>query len=418
MSAAPSSAERRDSVAATPLVSALFLAFALLGVLRVALNNRILDLFMDYTAEGGSIVEKIHPTIWGLCGLALLVCLSTRIELTRWELGVTRAILGVGAIASAFLVLGAVRGEGSSLGYLLDTYVSLITLIALFAFPPRWRRQLGMVLLAYMIASAVIGILEYVFHFRVMPFTEGEAVFRPTGLTNHPLELGQWCTLALCVVAGLTWPPAARVCVGAVLLVGCILSGARMATMVAVLSSVLIVMAQVGTGLGREHRARWRLITLLVLLLAGPLLVAALVAAGALTRFDGSLADPNAMSRVDVYGVLNLLSWKDLLFGGDIESVRKLIEENYHLASIESSLLVFVVQFGLVGALLFLAVLGRLAQTIARGAGLPLAVAILSFCVIALSNNSLSVKSSSVFLIVVLGIAFHDDGHVRVGAWR
>lgn len=409
MSHARSSSPDRSTASATPLYSALFLAFAILCVLRVALNNRILDLFMDYTSDGGSIVEKIHPTVWGFCGVAFLVSLNFRIELSDWELRVVRAIIAVGAIAATFLVVGSSTGKGSSLGYLLDTYVTLVAIIAFFAFPPAWRRQLGVFLLGYMIVAAALGIFEYAFHVRLMPYTEGEPVFRPTGLTNHPLELGQWCTLALCIVAGLRWPRLVRLSIGALLLVGCVVSGARAATIVAFVCTFVLLTVRVGAGLGPQHRTRRRLIVLIAIVLVGPVLIGAMVAAGALSRFDGPIPDSNAMSRVNVYGVLSLLSWKDFLLGGDIESIRKLIQERYEYDSIESSLLIFVVQFGLIATAVFLAALVRLAQTIVRGAGLPITLAFVSFFILALSNNSLSVKSSSVFLIVILGIAFHDE---------
>lgn len=396
-------------VATTPLYSALFLALAFLVVLRVALNNRLLDLVMDYTADGGSIVEKIHPAFWGLCGVALLVCLNFRIDLTAWELRVTRALMAVAAIATAFLLVGSLTGKGNSLGYLLDTYVMLVAIIVLFAFPPAWRWQFGVLLLCYMIGSAALGIVEFVFHVRLMPFTEGEPVFRPTGLTTHPLEFGQWCTLALCCVASVNWRLPIRLTIGALLLVACVVSGARMATVGAFVCTIILFTVRAGANLGTQGRAKRRLAVLLVITLFGPLLVGAMVAAGALSRFDNALPDSNAMSRVDVYAVLGLLSWKDLLLGSDIESVRKLIQETYDYDSIESSLLVFIVQFGLIGTTILLVALARLARAVGRGAQLPVVLALVTFSAVALSNNSLSVKSSSIFLVVVLGIAFREE---------
>lgn len=391
----------------TPLFSALFLAFSVLTVLRIGLNSRLLDLFMDYTADGGLFVEKIHPTFWGFSIVAVISLISFRLELTAWELRVARAMLAFCATAFGLLVIGTVTGRSSSLGYLLDTYVTLIVTLLLFVFPAPWRQRLGALLIGYLILSALIGILEFASHIRLMPFTEGETVFRPTGLTNHPLEFGQWCTLALCFVAGTNWPRALKSAIGAMLIVACVLSGARLATIVMFLCTVVLLLTSVNNDIVPRLRAQRWLLMILAVLLIGPALVGGLFALGALTRFDGGIADDNAMSRVDVYGILGLLSWNQLLLGGDIETVRKLIQERYDYASIESSFLVFLVQFGLIGTIVFLGMMARLARAILSGASGPTILAFLSFFVIALSNNGLSVKSSSIFLLIILGIAFH-----------
>ncbi|GJD47485.1 hypothetical protein OPKNFCMD_0193 [Methylobacterium crusticola] len=398
---------------ATPLYSALFLSFAGLILARIAVNSRLLDLVMSYTSEGGSIVEKIHPTFWGLLAVGVVVLLNFRIVLTEWELRVVRALMAFCATAAGLLVFASVTGHSSSVGYLLDSYVTHIALVLLFAFPQAWRRGLGHALLGYMVLSALVAVAEFVLKVRVMPFSEGEAVFRPTGLTTHPLELGLWCAVAIGFVAAGDWPRGGKLAAGAILLAGCVVSGARLATLVGGACALVLMVAQAGAGLEPRRRQERRLLVALGAVLVGPVVLAGLVAAGALGRFGGGIADENASARIEVYGVLAFLPWRDILLGGDIDAVLKLVQEKYGLPFIESSLLVFVVQFGLFGAALLLGMMARLVRVILRGSRPSAAMAVVAFFAIALSNNGLSTKTSSVFLIIVLAVTMHPGGPPR-----
>ncbi|WP_162560713.1 VpsF family polysaccharide biosynthesis protein [Methylobacterium durans] len=402
---------------ATPLLSALFLAFAALVLARVVLNPLLLDLVMNYTEEGGSIVEKIHPTFWGFLAVGAIVLVTQRIYLTAWEVRVVRALLAFCAACIGLLVFAAATGRSASVGYVLDTYVTLATLALMFAFPAPWRRALGQALVSYLLASAALGIVEFLLRFRTMPFVESEAVFRPTGLSAHPLELGMWCAAGIGFAAAAPWPGRRRVAACALLLVGCVASGARTATLLASVSAVILLVAGVGAGTPAQRRGERRILVVLGVLLLGPLLLGGLVAAGALDRFSEGMADGNARARVDVYGVLSYLSWNELLLGGDIGAVRKLAWEKFKLPYIESSVVVLVVQFGLIGAAVFALMLGRLVMTILRGGGLGgVVLGTVIFFAAALSNNGLSSKTASVFLLLSLAIAFHsgpEPGPVR-----
>ncbi|MDR7037938.1 MULTISPECIES: VpsF family polysaccharide biosynthesis protein [Methylobacterium] len=399
---------------ATPLLSALFLAFAVLVLARVALNPLLVDLVMSYTGDGGSIVEKIHPTFWGFLAVGAASLLTQRIDLTAWELRVVRALLAFCAACTGLLAFATVTGRSASVGYVLDTYVTLATLALMFVFPAPWRRGIGQALVCYLLACAALAIVEFVLRFRLMPFVESEAVFRPTGLSSHPLELGMWCAAGIGFAAATPWSRRLRFAACALLLVGCVASGARTATLLASLGAVALLVAGIGAGLPAGRRQERRVLVILGVLLVGPVLLGALVAAGALDRFSEGMADGNARARVDVYGVLSYLSWNELLLGGDIEAVRKLAFEQFKLPYIESSVVVLIVQFGLIGAGFFALMLGRLVVTILRGAQGSAILGTVIFFAAALSNNGLSSKTPSVFLILSLAIAFHPAAAPRL----
>ncbi len=142
-------------------------------------------------------------------------------------------------------------------------------------------------------------------------------------------------------------------------------------------------------------------------MLLAPVLLAILAGAGALGRFGGGIADDNAMARIEVYGVFRFLSWGEILLGTDINAVLRIVNERFGLPFIESSFVVFAVQFGLVGAALLLGMLARLMRVLVAGSPGSVVMAVVAFFAVALSNNGLSTKTTSMFLIVSLAIAFH-----------
>ena len=63
-----------------------FALFWALVLLRFVLNANLLDKVVNYSADGGFIVAKIHPSTYGILAVLMATLLSTRIELGRWEL--------------------------------------------------------------------------------------------------------------------------------------------------------------------------------------------------------------------------------------------------------------------------------------------------------------------------------------------
>ncbi len=390
-------------------LSALFIAFAVLCLLRVALIPTLLDRVMTYTADEGNLVEKIHPTLYGFVAVGLWGLLTTRIELTAWELRVLRhmfAFLG----GMALLLLGlAITGRLGSSGYLIDSYLTACCAALMILFPPPWRRGIATVLIGYLVAGAVIGIGEFATHIRLLPYAAKELTFRPTGLSNHPLEFGLVCAMAVGFVAATDWRPLPRALAMAVLVVGGFAAGARLAAIVGLLSAFLVVLVKVGAGQPRRRVLERRIIAVVAALVTIPILLGGLYAAGALQRFQGGLIDESALARVDIYGVFRFLSWNEILFGTDVARVRQIALEQFGYAFIESSLVIFVVQFGAIGTALFLGLLANLVRVMLSGARLGVVIGTFAFFVIATSNNGLSTKNAGIFLLFTLILALRPE---------
>src|SRR5262249_29468183 len=137
-------------VAATPasnnphLVRFMFAFLWSAVLLRFLLNANVLDLFIKYSAEGGNIVEKIHPSSYGLLAIAAIVTLSFRIELSDWDVRALRALLVFLAVIGLLMMYLLSMGRSGSAGYLIDSYVmACVVGILLLAFPPEWRARIG-----------------------------------------------------------------------------------------------------------------------------------------------------------------------------------------------------------------------------------------------------------------------------------
>jgi len=406
--------EARHGRVALRLWFAAFFAFVLL---RFALSTNILDKVVNYSADGGSIVEKIHPATYGFVAVLIGMLLTTRIELGQWELCALRALLQLAAVILLLAVLMLLLGHTGSLGYLVDSYLAACTGGALLLFFPQpWRQALATGLVVFIIAGAAVALGEFALRRRLLPYPLEELTFRPTGLSEHPLVLGLFNAIAINFVAATRWRPAAKALAILVLLLGAFAAGARLAAMFAALSALSVIAFHQWPSAPPATRFRMKTLMFIGVALAVPAAILLLFQLGLLERFQGGLFDESAMARLNIYGLFELVSWNEILFGADIDYIRKLALEHFDLQFIESSIVMFVFQFGLFGTIVFLLVMARTFLVLLSGANRHVAIGAAVFFAIAGGNNSLTTKSSIVLMIVLLIIGFHGAGAVAAGS--
>lgn len=389
-----------------PLPSALkllFWAFSISILLRIFVTENVLNLWMNYTTEQGSIFEKIHIGSYLLVATCVATLLTQRIELDARDVKVVRAILALLATIGVLCALMAASGRADSAGYLIDNYaVACLSLIAIFAFPPAWRAALGDALLLCLVASAVMALAEAALKIRILPYPAQEATFRPTGLSGHPLALGLSNAVAIALIQATSWSSRAKAGATLLFLLAAVAAGARLAMIAAAVTTLAVILMAEWPRIAREQRVQLKGLVLIGAVLILPVAVAALAALGLLDRFQNGLFDESAMARVSIYKVFDLVGWKEILWGGDISAIRTLAFERFELEFIESSLVIFVFQFGLIGAAVFLAVLARVFRRLVSGAPWPVVLGTVTFLFVALSNNSLSSKTPSVIMFFML----------------
>jgi hypothetical protein len=392
----------------------LFAAFFVFVFLRFVLSANLLDKVVNYSADGGTIVEKIHPSTYGIILTLIAVLLTTRIELDPWELRALRSLIQFAAIIFVLAAMMLLLGHTGSLGYLVDSYlIACASGALLLFFPQPWRYALAASLLAFITVGAVVALFELALRTRLLPYPFEEHSFRPTGLSEHPLVLGLFNAIAISFAAASNWKATTKTVAIIVLLLGAFAAGARLASIVAGLSALAVIAFHKWPSVRSQTRMRMKALIFIAAALAVPAVLALLLQLGLLDRFQSGLFDESAMARVNIYGLFDLVTWNEILFGADIGYIRQLALEHFDLQFIESSLVMFIFQFGLLGTIVFLLMMARTFWVLLSGAGRFVVIGTVAFFAIAGGNNSLTTKSSIVMMIILLVIGFHSAPEPR-----
>ncbi|GLS38604.1 hypothetical protein GCM10010869_41990 [Mesorhizobium tianshanense] len=386
-----------------------FLCAALAFLLRFTVSPQMMNMVVDYTAQGGLFYEKLHFGTYAIFLLLPLFLFSRPFLLQGDEIGIFKALLLYSALMFALVPYLFITGRAGSSGFIIDTYlVAGAAGLLMLALNADARRALGDVVLGMVILSAVIGTIEAVTQHRFLPYGLRELQFRPIGLSAHPLALGALCATAIGFVPLTRWRIWVRVVSILVLLVGCAASGARAALMLAACETLILLMFVPWPRLTPRHQRQAKAVVLLFALTGGAALVAILFSGGLLNRFGNTIFDENFMARVTIYQVFGLVSWKDILFGMNVDDLLAIVNEKLHLPYIESAPVVIIMLFGLPIAVLFTVLIFWFVFRLLRAAPLPAWVGTMTFLLAALSNNALSSKSPEITIIVVLLLAYRN----------
>lgn len=386
-----------------------FLCAAFAFLLRFTVSPQIMNMVVDYTAQGGSFYEKLHFGTYAIFLLLSFVLFSRPFLLRGEEIGLFKALMRYSALMFALVPYLFITGRAGSSGFIIDTYlVAGAAGLLMLALSADVRRALGDVVLGMAMLSAVIGTIEALTQHRLLPYGLNELQFRPTGLTAHPLALGALCATAIGFVPLTHWRIWVRVTAILVLLVGCAASGARAALILAACETLILLLFVPWPRLTLKHQRQAKSVVLLFALAVGAVLVTVLISGGLLNRFSNTIFDENFMARVTIYQVFGLVSWKDILFGMNVDDLLAIVNEKLHLPYIESAPVVIVMLFGLPIALLFTALIFWFIFRLLRGAPMPAWIGTMTFLLASLSNNALSSKTPEITIIVVLLLAYRN----------
>ncbi len=383
-----------------------FLCAAAALLIRFTVSQQLMNMVVNYTEDGGPFYQKLHLGTYAIFFLCAVVLFSRPFLLRGDEISVFKALLRYSVLVFVLVPYLFAAGRAGASGFVVDTYlVAGAAGLMMLALNEDARRALGDVVLVTLILSAAIGIMEVATQHRLLPFTESEPVFRPIGLAGHPLALGGQCAIAIGFVASTRWRIWVRLLSILILFVGTAASGARTALILTVGEIFILLMFVRWPRLTTEHQREAKFVVLLFTAVIGVAMVAVMLSAGLLSRFDNTIFDANFMARVTIYQVFGLVSWKDILFGMDANELLRIVNEQLGLPHIESAPVVFGLLFGVPIAILFFALILWLIFKLLREAPLPARVATTVFLLASLSNNALSSKTPDVTIMVVLLIA-------------
>jgi len=387
---------------------AILLALAVLGVFasRILVSNSLMNLVMEYTTEFGSFYEKIHLGTYAIFLLLPVALLSRPFVLQGHDIERFRDTLRFALLLVLLIGLMMAIGRTSAGGLFLDTYlVAAAAALIMLAMVPSARRFVGESLLVLNIVSAMMGVAEFAMRRHFLPTDLDELIFRPTGLSGHPLNLGMISGASIAFVTLTSWKPWQKLVAMLLLLIGTAAAGARLSLVVTALE-IMALIVFVPWGLSPRSERKAKLAALLMVLIGGAGLFAILAAGGALQRFEGGIVDENFFARTDIYSIFGMVSWQQIVFGADLNVILKLVNERLGLPFIESSP---VYMTFLVGAPLAIGVFGLLfwyLWRLLRHAPRAAWIGTIAFLLAALSNNTVTTRTPVLVLFVVLILAF------------
>jgi hypothetical protein len=367
-----------------------------------------------YQSPGGNFLIKLHPGTYMLLLTLVLVALARNpVQLITLffrarPATATYAVVIVGLFA---VTLAAFGPSGTS--YMIDCLVmpSFFVLMIMLLEPESQDRLFRWVLLLVAI-NATIGIFEFLTKTRVTPFLvngeeQVEEYFRATALLGHPLQNALMTSMALFALPALSDRRSLSIVYAGLYALGLIAFGGRTAIAVtAVFGGVLLAVGYARYLLNARMTYFSILGSILVALVAPVVAVALFVEFGSRSRLVQEFYwDTSAESRLHAIRIFDAVSFDDLLFGigpgGILQQVAQLSQQT-GIIGIENGWILLLLQFGLLGFLIFFIAFNTFVFSLVRGASLSIRMTVVVFLVIASSNNSLASKDSSLILLAIV----------------
>jgi hypothetical protein len=408
--------------------SLLFAAFAAAVILRFSISGNILNLFEHYSSlnpfeTSGTIIEKIHPGSYGIIAVAILMFPRIVSQWASDPSGLMRSMAAIAAAVVAVIVICLFTKNTNDIGYLFDAvFIAGVTGAVALCFDEPQRRFLGNALLVVIIVSSVMAIIEFFAKTHFIPReTDLPGAYeggyeRAAGLFDHPLSLGLFNAVAIPIVTLTNWSRLSKTVVIVILMLGIFAAGARTAAIAAIGMAVFALILPKGP---RFEITSFILNVALVIAALAVLIPAAwlgLSAFGLTERFQNGLIDDSAMARILVFQIFQFIDWGDLIWGMGNAAMYKLSEFGLNLLFVENSLIIWIFQFGLIGAGCLIAALLYTLYSLARHTRIQLKLALGAFLLLAMTNNELSTKSPALLLIFILAIAFRSPVAVEGSA--
>lgn len=390
-----------------------FVVFCVAIVLRVMIGDGILNLVERYTSEGGSLIEKIHPAVYVMFLCGFVIYASVGLRFLPQERSEVRALLMLAGFLALIGAINILAGRGSSAGYVIDSYITTLLIgVLLYAMPHSWRETVGLLVIGAIVFNSAFMMVEFGLGRTLVPAALEAAEFRPAGFLGTPLTVGV-LNLATAVLI-ISLPINSFVKAGSVglLALGILIAGARtamLATSLVVPISLVLAAWQRRSGMSPGVTM---IAILLVAIIAGPLIFIVANELGFLARFQGGYIDDSAQTRIEIYRVFDYVSWREILLGSDLLELKRIVNDKLGIQFIESAIVFFVFDFGLIGFIIFAALFGWLLYVLSRRSHILLPLATLCFLGLALTNNTLATKVPSLFAMLVMLIGVRA-AHLR-----
>lgn len=379
------------------------------------------ELGYSYEDAGGNPLEKMHPATLVAGGLLFIGMLASQ-QPVSWAVALARRYPGLMFHVVATLALMAYSTRVLKLPFTgpIDTLLlpAAVFLLLQSASPQRLAILANAIHLA-MFVNAVIGIAEFAFGERLVPFTAGgvpvEDDWRSTALIGHPLANSSvTAAYLLCLAMGGAVTLPRLLLAGQVIVCTSALAvfGGRAATvlLVAILALGALYKLPVVVQRGLVDRR-----LLVAVAIAVPVIAAAVAMLASWQFFDRFLErfiddGGSAESRIVMFELFRDLTWHDVMFGPDadfIASRQRMLGIEF---GIESFWIGFILIYGFFISIPIWIGLALFSWEIWRRTAPSSAWVLLFFFLIASTSVSLTAKGISLALVVLHVLVLLDPG--------
>ncbi|PAR27071.1 exopolysaccharide biosynthesis protein VpsF [Vibrio metoecus] len=359
---------------------------------------------VQYVSEGGSPILKIH--VYSYLSMGVFAFLLFRIgffnlvkslhELRKaWLLAITSVL--------AVILYGFMRFGTSGLAYLIDTiFIPLILVPIVYGLSDSAKVRLQALLGYLLFLNACIAIIEFVLGQSIVAVEIGSfSLFRSTAFLAHPLNNALITASLTPIVMRYTKIPAALYV--SVVVLGLFAFGGRAALGIFLLGQFLMLLPKLRHFLGqgiRYHKLKFAYLQALVYFSVIAVIMTLVFSPIGERILSKLYIDKSAEARFDVFILLEQLSSSEWVFGashGLLSDIAFYIGINV----VENYLIGWVLNFGLVGCIGLLLATYTVPVRLNYRQEFPAQVALLSFMLISLTNNALTVKTPALMLLVV-----------------
>jgi hypothetical protein len=340
----------------------------LVGVLgQMMISGGVLfALGMHYATFGsleksGGFYEKIHPGTYFIY-LSLFVLLLNRGGPIRQTFGVYKenriaCFLLVCYIFMLVLMVG--RSGPGGLAFILDSHMTAVICAIVLSYLPRSTcRKAINVFMIFAVFNSLVGIVEGIWHFRLVPYNEEwpvlvEETFRASAFEGHPLENAMFTSLAVFTALGMRYAAVTKAALVIIFFTSLVAFGGRAALAVSIISLIFWAIPHAVNAF-RERRSLGRMLATAAAIVAMPvLLIGGLYGVLSSTLGERIAAhahwDESADTRRHVLKPIEYMNDAELFFGLSphrLESITERLDQTTGARGIENPWVLMFIQVG------------------------------------------------------------------------
>jgi len=384
-----------------------FILIWLTVFLRIALGNTLLNRFMSYTLPGGMLFEKIHPAIYLLTIVIILLLFYGKItDLVRLCWQDVNPLLQFFLISFIVTIISVALKGTSGMGYLVNTHISAAALgIVTYGCSLKQKKIIKSTILIFIFINSLLAIGEFLFQQYLIGYAEQETMFtfRSAAFFGHPLNNSLITGSALFFLFTTQWSTRTKFLISSCYAVSLLCYGGRMASIICVISMIIFVLVR----FFRDFREKPQFLEISIFIFGVPLLVLIGIVLvhdfGIGARiFERELLDQSGMARIKLFSIFSYIPIGTLFTGMPMADIEWLSLSVLNLPIIENFWVLFILMLGLPAALLLGGFLIRMLWQLCIHQQTASKVGALAFLLIASSNNSLATKSVSLTIIILL----------------